>query len=139
MNAIERFRMKWNQFYDKAKPTIDKAEKTIEEFSDKTLATWNYWSKHKKMILAAPVAAIAVGLAIVNLIKLPALVGLDLQSNGEFSIEILREVAVLCPLIVTALCLLLMFSSKRTLTPWMVSVFSLILPVLLLITNTFPA
>ena len=91
------------------------------------------------MILAAPVAAIAVGLAIVNLIKLPALVGLDLQSNGEFSIEILREVAVLCPLIVTALCLLLMFSSKRTLTPWMVSVFSLILPVLLLITNTFPA
>ena len=139
MKAFDRFLKKWNEFQIKAQPTIKKTEKAIENFSDKTLATWNYLAKYKKMILAAPVAAIALGLAIINLIKLPALVGIDLQSNGEFSIEIIREVAVLCPLVVTALCLLLMFSSKRTLTPWMVSVFSLILPVLLLITNTFPS
>jgi len=38
---------------------------------------------------------------------------------------------------ITAICLLLMFISKRTLTPWMVSLLSLALPLTILITNTF--
>ena len=37
------------------------------------------------------------------------------------------------------LCLLLMFGSKRTLTPWLVSVFSLALPLIILVINVFPA
>ena len=81
----------------------------------------------------------AVILALQNMVKLPVVVGLDLQTSGEFSIQIAREIAALGPMAITALCLLLMFCSKRTLTPWLVSVFSLLLPLLILVTNTFPA
>lgn len=138
MNFIDRFMIKWEQFCQKSQPTLDKAKTIYKKVADKVIFAWNYVTKFKKLFLAAPVAAIAVLLAIYNLIKLPALVGLGLQGNGEFSVEIIREIAVIAPLLVTAICLLLMFASKRTLTPWMVSMFSLLLPLLILITNTFP-
>ena len=38
-----------------------------------------------------------------------------------------------------ALCLLMMLISRRTIYPWLISLFSLILPFALLITNIFPA
>ena len=88
--------------------------------------------------MSVPFGVVAVILALRNMISLPVLVGLDLQSTGEFSIQLVREVAVLGPMAITAICLLLMFCSKRTLTPWLVSVFSLALPLLILFTNTFP-
>lgn len=131
MNFIDRFMSKWQ-------PTLDKAKITCKKVADRVIPVWNYVTKFKKLFLAAPVAAMSVLLAIYNLIKLPVLVGLGLQGDGEFSFEIIREVAVIAPLLVTAICLLLMFASKRTLTPWMVSVFSLLLPLMILITNTFP-
>ena len=67
------------------------------------------------------------------------MVGLDLQITGDFDLQVVRELAVLGPVALTALCLLLMFVSRRTLTPWLVSVFTLLLPVLILFTNIFPA
>ena len=139
MNFIDQFMIKWEDFRRKARPTIDKVMGIAKVVADKVIFAWNYVTKFKKLILAAPVAAMALILALQNLFKLPALVGLGLQGNGEFSLEIIREVAVIGPLALTAICLLLMFASKRTLTPWMVSVFSLLLPLMILFTNTFPA
>jgi hypothetical protein len=69
---------------------------------------------------------------------LPQVVGLRLQTNGAFAIQITRGLAVISPLAVTLVCLLLMFCSRRTLTPWFVSLCSLLIPIVLLITNTFP-
>ena len=89
--------------------------------------------------MAIPVGIGAVWLAMKNLVELPDTVGLNLQSDGTFSVLIAREIAVLGPIAITALCLLLMFCSKRTLTPWLVSVFSLAIPLLILVTNVFPA
>ena len=134
MNRNRKSMKGWQQFCEKLQPVMDKAK----EIYEKTVPVWNYIKKFKKLFLAAPVAATSVLFAIYNLIKLPVLVGFGLQGNGEFSFEIIREVAVLAPLLVTAICLLLMFASKRTLTPWMVSLFSLLLPWMILITNTFP-
>lgn len=139
MNFIDRFMIKWEDFRRKARPTIDKVMGIAKVVADKVIFAWNYVTKFKKLFLAAPVAAMALILALQNLFKLPALVGLGLQGDGEFSLEIIREVAVIGPLAITAICLLLMFASKRTLTPWMVSVFSLLLPLMILFTNTFPA
>ena len=130
---------KWERFYKKNQPTINKIKTFYYNASDKFVIVYNYVSKFKKLFLAAPVATMAVILAIVNLIKLPALVGIGIQANGEYAFEMLREIAVLAPMLITAICLLLVFVSKRTLTPWMVSLFSLLLPLLILITNTFPA
>ena len=138
MNFIDRFMKKWERFRKNAEPTIEKGREIKNNVMDKVVPAWNYVKKFKKLFLAAPVATMALVMAIVNLIKLPALVGFGLQGNGEFSFELIREIAVIAPLAVTAICLLLMFASKRTLTPWMVSLFSLLLPVMILLTNTFP-
>ena len=106
--------------------------------SARILRFWNRLQKFKKIILAIPVGTLSIILAMTNLFKLPALVGLGLQADGTYTFQMIREVAVVAPMAVTALCLMLMFASKRTLTPWMVSMLSLLLPVVLLLTNTFP-
>ena len=139
MNFIDNCMCKWEAFLSKAQPTLEKANEIFRLVVDKVTFAWDYITQYKKLFLATPVAVMAVILAIQNLFKLPALVGFVQDANGQFAFEMIREVAVLAPLVVTGVCLLLMFASKRTLTPWMVSVFSLILPLLILVTNTFPA
>ncbi len=139
MNFLDQFMVKWNTMVKKMQPTMKKVGYVCKVVSLKLEAAFHYVLKFRKIFLAAPVAVAAVLLALNNLAKLPVLVGINLQSNGEFGIQLMREVAVLGPMAVTALCLILMFCSKRTLTPWLVSVFSLTLPVVILFTNTFPA
>ena len=92
----------------------------------------------RSVFLAIPVAAAAVILAIRNFAMLPAQVGIDLRPNGEFMYLMDKSVAVLVPLAITGFCLLLTFLTKRVTYPWLVSVFSLLLPIVLLLINTFP-
>ena len=49
-----------------------------------------------------------------------------------------RNYAVFGPLLVTGFCLLLMFCSRKTLFPWIISIFSLVLPYLIYLTNLYP-
>lgn len=93
----------------------------------------------RKLIMAVPVIIASVWLALNNYAKLPDYVGVDFQATGEYAQMISKELAVLGPLAVTAACLLLMFCSRKVLYPWVISLFSLILPVFILITNIFPA
>ncbi len=111
------------------------------------------WSKIKKVIgilvmvvyrlrsilLAIPVAWYALKLAAYNGKHLPEDVGINLLSTGEFAMTISRELAVMGPLAVTAACLVLMAASRKALYPWAVSIFTLILPILLLVSNLYPA
>lgn len=137
MNFIDAFMEKWHAAVNKTKPAMKKSYQWTHNAYIKLEAAIRYVMKFRKIFLAVPVGVAAVFLAMRNMIKLPVLVGLDLQASGEFSIQLVREVAVLGPMAITAICLLLMFCSKRTLTPWLVSVFSLALPILILFTNTF--
>ena len=93
----------------------------------------------KKILAAIPVAGGAIYLAFYNMSKLPKVVGIDLLENGSFTYQIPMGIAVFAPLVITGLCLLLMFCSRRILTPWIVSVISLLIPVVILVTNIFPA
>jgi len=93
----------------------------------------------RSVFFAILVAYYALKLAAYNGKHLPEQVGLNLLSNGEFAVMISRELAVTAPLAVTAACLVLMFTSRKALYPWAVSIFTLILPVLLLISNLYPA
>ena len=43
------------------------------------------------------------------------------------------------PLGLTAACLLLMFCSRKAMYPWAISIFTLALPVLLLVSNVYPS
>ena len=92
----------------------------------------------RKVILAAPVVYYALKLAAYNTMHLPDQVGLLLQSDGTFAMEFAKSMAVMGPMAITGGCLAMMFLARKALYPWAVSVFSLILPVLLLISNLYP-
>ena len=93
----------------------------------------------RSVFLAIPVAWFALKLAAYNREHLPEQVGVNLQSTGEFAMTISRDLAVMAPLTVTAACLVLMATSRKALYPWAVSILTLILPVLLLVSNLYPA
>ena len=129
---------KGNGFLDKVRPVcavIGNIFRGVGKIIS-LLASWIY--KFRAVILAIPVIAFSIGLALDNMKRLPEAVGINLQANGEYAMMITRELAVMGPLAVTAVCLLLMFCSRRVLYPWLISLFSLVLPFLLYITNIFP-
>ena len=99
------------------------------------ICTWIF--RLRKVIMAVPVVYLAVRIAIANLERLPEHVGLNIQSSGEFAMMVTRNYAVFGPLCVTAFCLLLMFCSRKTLFPWIISIFSLVLPYLIYLTNLY--
>lgn len=91
--------------------------------------------KLRKVFMAIPVVYLAVKIASENMNRLPEIVGLNIQSNGEFAAMVSRNYAVYGPLGVTAFCLLLMFCSRKTVFPWIISIFTLVLPYLIYYTN----
>ncbi len=93
----------------------------------------------RKVVMAAPVVYVALRLASYNASHLPESVGLNLQTNGEFAMEIARSSAVMGPLVLTGACLLLMFCSRKAMYAWAISIFTLAVPVLLLVSNLYPA
>ena len=95
--------------------------------------------KLRKVFMAAPVVYYAIKLACYNAANLPAVVGINLQASGAFAQTLTRQMAVMGPLGITAACLVLMFLSRKGMYPWAVSVFSLTIPILLLLSNRYPA
>lgn len=93
----------------------------------------------RKAVMAAPVIYWAVKLALYNREHLPEQVGINLQSSGEFTHMVTRDMAIMGPMGLTAACLLLMFCSRKAMYPWAISIFTLVLPLLILITNLYPA
>lgn len=138
MNFLEKVMEKWNTFMAKAKPVLATAKDACAEVGRIVKIGAGYVIKMRKIFLAIPVAWGAIYLAVYNEAHLPAVVGLNLQTSGEFNLQVIRELAVLGPVVITGVCLVLMLCSRRLLTPWLVSMFSLLLPVFILITNTFP-
>ena len=100
---------------------------------------WVYIFHFRKVLLSIPVVGISIYLARLNWTQLPDQVGLSLMSNGQFAQTVAKEAAVYGPMGVTAICLALMVCSRRALYPWLISVFTLVLPLLILITNVFPS
>lgn len=134
-NIKEKFRAVW----EKIGPVFRGIKKVIDTVVNFFKIIGSYVFRMRKAVMAVPVVLAALRLAQYNATNLPAQVGLNLQTTGEYAYMISRNAAVLGPLAVTAFCLVLMFLSRRTVYPWVISIFSLVLPVLLLVTNVFPA
>ena len=151
MNNPGNFADKWSRMFHEQKDEVipDGDEVLASEpaapvqTQNQTLQTlrkiWKIAFPLRKVILAIPVVFYALRLAAYNMANLPVQVGIDLQASGEFARMISRETAVMGPLAVTGGCLALMFLSRKSIYPWIISIFSLILPVLLLLTNIYPA
>ena len=106
----------------------------------KVLAAIGKWIyRLRGFFMAVPVALAALFLASRNMARLPEEVGINLLANGQYEYLISRGLAVMVPLLVTGVCLLMMWLSRRTIYPWIISIFSLVLPWLIWITNVFPA
>ena len=86
----------------------------------KVLASIGKWIyRLRGFFMAIPVALAALFLASRNMERLPEEVGINLLATG--------------------VCLVMMWLSRRTIYPWIISIFSLVLPWLIWITNVFPA
>jgi hypothetical protein len=103
----------------------------------KSIAKWIY--RLRGFFMAIPVVLVALYLATKNMARLPDEVGINLLANGQYEYLISRGLAVMGPLVITGVCLVMMFLSRRTVFPWLISIFSLVLPLLIYITNVFPA
>ena len=117
-------------------------EKTMEVLKKigRVLAEVGIWIfRLRGLFMAVPVVLAALYLATQNMARLPEEVGINLLANGEYEYLISRGLAVMAPLVVTGVCLLMMWMSRRTIYPWIISIFSLVLPILIYITNVFPA
>ena len=109
-----------------------------EERKEKFRTIWKWAYRLRSVVLAIPVAAAAVIMAIYNLATLPEMVGINIQADGEYAQMVSKGLVVMGPLALTLVCLLLTFCSRKVLYPWLISVFSLALPLLFMLTNIFP-
>ena len=124
----------WKQFKEK-----EATQKVIAFFKKvcfvlKLTLKWAY--KLRSLVMSIPVFVCAGALAIRNARLLPDMVGVNILANGEYQWFISRGAAVLIPFAVTTVCLLLMLISKKTLYPWLISLFSLVLPLVVWLTNS---
>lgn len=138
MKFLQNIAQKWHAFLEKLQPASEVVSDSLYNAGSVMTKIWRFFYRLRKIFLAVPVAWIAVVLALQNLTELPKVVGIVLKLDGEFSMLLARELAVLGPLAITAFCLLMMFISRRILTPWFVSLISLTLPIFLRVINQFP-
>lgn len=123
----------WERFTEK--PWVRKVAAFFKNVGFVLGLTGKWAYKLRSLVLSIPVFVCAGALAIRNASQLPEWVGINLLANGEYQWLVSRGVAVLAPLAVTVVCLLLMLCSKKALYPWLISVFSLVLPLVIWLTN----
>ncbi len=128
----------WETFKQKARPVLQMTGHVFRTIGRVLTIIGKWIMRLHKIFLAIPVVYGALRIAVYAREKLPESVGLMLQENGEYAMTLAREAAIQSSMAVTAICLLMMFISRRTIYPWIISIFSLVIPIVLIITNTFP-
>lgn len=133
--AVARFLLNCKPYWEKFLYICSQVGKGFQKAASGVsfVGVWTY--KLRSLFLAIPVAAAALVLAAYNMNNLPEEVGFSLLTSGEYAYTISRGTAVCIPLLITGLCLLLMFCSRRVVYPWLISIFSLVLPVLIMVTT----
>ena len=101
--------------------------------------TGKFTYKLRSLVMAIPVFVCAGALAIRNANQLPEMVGVNMMASGGYQWMVSRSLAVWYPFGLTVVCLVLMFCSRKIMYPWLVSLLSLVLPIVLLLTNTLSA
>ena len=128
----------WNGFVDSLKAAANTTGSVYTKIKNVIGIIVMVIYRLRAIFLAIPVVYYALKLAAYNMQNLPEEVGIGLQSSGEFAYMVSRELAVLGPLVLTGCCLVLMVCSRKAIYPWAVSIFTLVMPLLLLISNLYP-
>ena len=99
----------------------------------KLLGRWMYMLKG--LFLSIPVAFASIALSLEAMKRLPEEVGIGMLANGEYAFMLSRgEAANIC-ILVTAASIVMVLCSRRVTYPWLISVFTLVLPILLIVTS----
>ncbi len=114
--------------------TVPPVEEEEEEIS-----TFRYFLqvvyRLRAVFLSVPIAIAAVLMAFKSRTLLPEKVGIFMQANATYQFYVDRPLAIVVPLVLTAICLTITLCSKKVTFPWCISLFSLILPALLWLTS----
>ena len=94
MNFWDNVMQKWNLLREKSTPAMQVAGKVAKSTGNVLSTIWRYIKAFKKVWLTIPVVVGAILLAIHNLTHLPEVVGLNLQTDGVFALQIPRGTAV---------------------------------------------
>lgn len=139
MGKAGSFTSQWSNFRDSLKAAVNTTGSVYSKIKNVIGIIIMCIYRLRAVFMAVPVVYGALKLAAYNMEHLPAQVGLNLQSSGEFAMYISRHLAVMGPLVLTGGCIVMMFCSRKAMYPWAVSLFTLVLPVLLLVSNLYPA
>lgn len=137
---MDKKRMKKTPAEEKKGPTtfLGKTRVVLEKIAHVLCVIGKWIFRLRGIWMAVPVALVALRLAAWNAARLPEEVGINLLANGEYQYLVSRGLAIMAPLAVTGVCLLMMIFSRKTVYPWIISIFSLVLPLLIWLTNVFP-
>ena len=133
--------MKSNIRQNRQEFQADKAKAQKEGSLFRMICMWVY--RLRSVVLSIPVAFAAVIMAVNNLFRLPDSVSLCVPTASPDGlvfeiVKVSRMVAVFCPLAITVLCLVMVFCSRRIAYPWLISLFSLVLPWFIYFVSIFP-
>ena len=99
--------------------------------------------KLRRFLLSIPVLLVALRLAADAMHRLPQTVyfgaaGVDAEENLLInSYHVSKEFAVYVPLGLTFFCLMMMFFSKKVVYPWVISIMTLLIPIAIMLANSF--
>jgi hypothetical protein len=151
MEWLDRLLEKWNRFVTTPRPWWEKTKVVFRRIGRVFSVIWKYIYMFRSVFLAAPVGAAAAVLAARCRNHLPEQVAVALPGFDPDAADsvfgflvyqtqyVTRDVAVMVPLALTICCLLLMLCSKRAFYPWIISIFTLSVPLFLLLTNVYLA
>ena len=150
MNWLDRIVEKWNWLLSKVRPVWDVTKKVFSVIGNVFRVIWKILFGIRGILISAPVAAAAIYIASWAQEHLPEAVEIthvmiDKEAEGAIfglfvmTTEMLaRDVVIVSSLALTALCLICTIFSKRTLYPWLISVLTLCLPIVMYYLNTYP-
>jgi hypothetical protein len=139
MGKLIELKNKLQTLWARTQPFRKKVVEVFEKIGYVLLVIWKWLYNLRSILLAVPVVIATIRLAILNMNRLPDSVGIMILSSGDYQWMVDKAIAVMGPIAITAACLFLMFISKRVVYPWLISLFSLAIPLLIYITNIFPA
>lgn len=150
MQWLNTFMDKFYAFMEKAQPFFAAVGRFFLALGEAFYKVGLYVYRLRSLILAAPVAGVALILAMENRERLAETVEVStITINPEAAdalfgflelstTTISRDAAVFGPAMITAACLVMMICSKRTLYPFLISVFSLCLPLVIWFFSVYP-
>ena len=89
----------------------------------------------RKIIMSVPVVLIGMKVFAYTKENLPQNVGILLQENGTYKYMLDKGTTLEVCLALTGSCLLLMFLSRKIVYPWVITLFSMVLPLFLVFSN----